>query len=119
MPLYKVQLKQGRRTITNQIEAKSVSDVVTFFESLTTMQVSEVLKVEYSNNTTPPIDDFNYFPLYKGVIKNSNRMSKQIVLNNLKTTVNTNDVYQACKLHLEIDSMNIDSAYSSLFKTQL
>jgi hypothetical protein len=116
MPLYKVQLKQGRRTITNQIEAKSVTDVVTFFETLTTMKVSEVLEVVYQKNTQPPIDDFNYYSLYKGIIKNNLRMSKQIVLNNVKLTVSENDIYEACKNHLLIGGSTVDSSYSSLFK---
>lgn len=116
MPLYRVQLKQGRRTVTNHIEAKSVADCVQFFETLTTMQVSEVLKVEYVNETLPPVDDFNYFSLYKGIIKNTQNMSKQIVLNNVKLTKNENDIYMACKTHLEVGGLNIESSYSSLFK---
>ncbi len=116
MPLYKVQLKQGRRTITNQIEAKSVNDVVQFFETLTTMKVTEVLRVEYVNDTQPPIDDFNYYSLYKGIIKNSSRMSKQIVLNNVRLTKSEDDIYQSCFTHLEIDGTNIKTMYSSLFK---
>lgn len=117
MPQYRVQLKQGRRTITTHIEAKSVNDVVQFFEELTTMQVSEVLEVKYQNNSNPPIDDFNYFSLFKGVVKNSSRMSKQIVINNLKLSKNENDVYTSCKQHLEIGGQNVEAVQCSLFKS--
>lgn len=116
MALYRVQLKQGRRTITNHIEAKSVSSVVSFFEDLTTMQVSEVLEVKYQNDSKPPIDDYNYYSLFKGIIKNDNRMSKQIVLNNLKLSKNENDVYSSCISHLEIGSSAVKSVACSLFK---
>jgi hypothetical protein len=118
MPLYRVQLKQGRRTITNHIEAKSVSDAVQFFESLTTMKVSEVLEVKYQSDIKPPIDDYNYFALFKAIIKNDNRMSKQIVLNNLKLTKNEQDVYQACKQHLEVANSNVSAVACSLFKRE-
>jgi hypothetical protein len=43
-------------------------------------------------------------------------MSKQIVLNNVKLTKNENDIYLACKTHLEVGGLNIESSYSSLFK---
>lgn len=118
MPLYRVQLKQGRRTITNHIEAKSVTDCVSFFETLTTMKVSEVLEVKYQSDTKPPIDDYNYFALFKGIIKNNSNMSKQIVLNNLKLTKNENDVYTACNTHLEIGGLNVSACACSLFKRE-
>lgn len=116
MPLYRVQLKQGRRTITNQIEAKSVSDCIAFFKELSTMQVSEVLEIKYQDDTTPPIDDFSYWALYKGVIKNDARMSKQIILNNVKLTKNENEIALACKTHLEVNTLNVDGVVTSLFK---
>lgn len=119
MPLYRVQLKQGRRTITNHIEAKSVNDVKLFFETLSTMIVSEILEVKYQSEAKSPIDDFNYCPLYKGILKNNQRSSKQIVLNNIKKTKNENDIYQACLLHLEVGGQKVESIVSSLFKTAI
>ena len=116
MPLYRVQLKQGSRTIVNHIEAKSVTSAIDFFQTLTTMQVSEVLEVKYQNNSIPPIDDMQYYKLYKGLIKNNNRQSKQIILQNLKLTKNENDIFNAAKNHLEINGLNIESVVTSLFK---
>lgn len=116
MPLYRVQLKQGRRTIVNQIEAKSVADCIAFFKELTTMQVSEVLEIKYQDETPPPIDDFAYWALFKGVIKNDARMSKQIVLNNVKLSKNENDIALACKTHLDVNTLSVDSVVTSLFK---
>lgn len=116
MPLYRVQLKQGRRTITNQIEAKSVADCLAFFNEITTMKVSEILKIEYSDDTHAPIDDFNYWALFKGIIKTKERMSKQIVINNIKLNKNEGDIAQACKLHLEVGGFNIESVVTGLFK---
>lgn len=116
MPLYRVQLKQGRRTITNHIEAKSVASCLAFFNEITTMQVSEILKVEYTDETLPSIDDFNYFSIFKGILKNNTKMSKQIVINNVKLSKNENDIALACKTHLEVGTASIDSLVSTLFK---
>lgn len=116
MPLYRVQLKQGRRTITNHIEAKSVTACLDFFNSITTMQVSEILKIEYFNESIPPVDDFGYFSVFKGILKNSTRMSKQIVINNVKLTKNENDIFLACETHLDVGGQSVQSITSSLFK---
>lgn len=116
MPIYKVQLKQGRRTIVNQIEAKSVNDAVQFFEKITTMKVSEVLELKYYSELKPPIDDFNYNSLYKGIVKNNQKFSKQIVLNNVNLNKNEDDIYQACIQHLEVGTLKVESIVSSLFK---
>ncbi len=116
MPNYRVQLKQGRRTITNHIEAKSVNDVKLFFDKVSTMLVSEILEVKYQSDKKPPIDDFNYCPLYKGILKNNQKSSKQIVLNNIKKTKGEQDIYQACLTHLEVGGLKIEGIVSSLFK---
>ena len=45
------------------------------------MKVSEILEVKYSDDTKPPIDDFNYRKLFKGIIRNEEtHISKQIIL---------------------------------------
>ena len=117
MPKYRVQLKQGSRTIVNHIEAKSVDAVLAFFNELTTMQVSQILEIKYEDNSTPPIDDFNYKPLYKGFIRNdSTHKSKQIILHNIKPNKHETDIYRACQQYLEIDGSRVDSVVSSLFK---
>jgi len=117
MPLYRVQLKQGSRTIVNHIEAKSLNDLLSFYDRVSTMKVTEVLEVVYQNNHDIPIDDFNYKKLFKGYIRNhSSHKSKQIILHNLKPTINEDDLYSAIKAHLEIDGLVVDSVYCSLFK---
>lgn len=118
MPKYRVQLKQGSRTIVNHIEAKSVGAVLTFYETLTTMKVTEILKVEYENDTTPPIDDFAYYPVYKGIMHTNTRLAKQIIINNVKIGKSEQEVALACKNFLEINGQNIDSLFTSLFKQQ-
>jgi len=118
MPKYRVQLKQGSRTIVNHIEAKDVGACLSFYESVTTMKVTEILKVEYENDTTPPIDDFAYYPLFKGIMHTNTRLAKQIIINNVKIGKSEQEIAVACRSFLEIDGANIDSLYNGLFKQQ-
>ena len=119
MPQYRVQLKQGRRTITNHLEAKSVADCLAFFQTMTTMQVSEILEIKYEDNSTPPVDDFGYWAIYKGIVKNDARASRQIILNNVKLSKNEKDIALACRTHLEVLGLNVDSVMTSLFKQSI
>lgn len=117
MPKYRVQLKQGKRTIVEHIEAKSVDAVKTFYNTLTTMKLTEILKIEFQDTTTPPIDDYNYQSLFKGFVRNKDtRQMKQIILHNLKIGVNENDIYDACLQHLELNGVGVDSVTLTLFK---
>lgn len=116
MPRYRVQLKQGSRTITNHIEAKSVTACLAFFDVITTMKVSEILKIEFTDGTHSPIDDFNYFSVYKGFVKNNIGASKQIVINNVKLTKNETDIAMACKEYLDVGGVSVQSITASLFK---
>ncbi|WNY98741.1 hypothetical protein SUSP_001159 [Sulfurospirillum sp. 'SP'] len=117
MPKYKVQLKQGSRTLVNQVEAKSVADCLALFNELTTMKVSEILEVKYTDDTKPPIDDFNYFSIYKGMLSSSaQRMSYQVLLNNVKLTKNEDTIAQSLMAHLEINGFRIDSVMVDLLK---
>jgi len=117
MPKYRVQLKQGKRTVVEHIEAKSVDAVINFYNTLTTMKLTEILKIEFQDTTTPPIDDYNYQSLFKGFVKNSDtRQVKQIILHNVKPTVDEDAIYSACIANLEINGTNIDSVTATLFK---
>lgn len=117
MPKYRVQLKQGSRTIVNHIEAKSVPAVLAFFNYLSTMQVTEILKVEYTNDHIQPVDDMQYFPLVKFMARNENtRKTMQVVLHNIKLTRDSKEIDMAIREHLEIDGLKIDSTYTGLFK---
>ena len=117
MPLYRVQLKQGSRTIVNHVEAKSLNDLLAFYDRISTMKVTEVLEVVYQSGGDIPVDDFNYKKLFKGYIRNtSSHKSRQIILHNLKKSVDEDDLVSAIKAHLEVDGLVVDSVYCSLFK---
>ncbi|MCX6051298.1 MAG: hypothetical protein NTZ60_02185 [Campylobacterales bacterium] len=117
MPKYRIQLKQGKRTLVEHGEYKSVTAVLAHFQTISTMKVTEILKVEYEDLTLPPIDDYNYYSLFKGIIKNSNsRMSKQVIFHNIKLTKNETDIYNSCMLNMEINNLMVDSCMCSLFK---
>lgn len=117
MPMYRVQLKQGSRTIVNHLEADSWEDIKAFYEAVSTMKVSEILEVKYSDDTQPPVDDFNYRKLFKGVIRNEEqRISKQIILHNIKKTVTLKELYQYIKKYLKINSFKVDSVLTQLFR---
>ncbi len=117
MAKYQVQLKCASRTIVNRVEAKSVEAVLTFFNTLTSMQVSQILRIEYEDNTLPPVDDMAYYPLVKFFVANEEtRKSIQVVLHNMKLTKNETDVVTLAKECLSIDGLTIDSIRSILIK---
>ena len=117
MPMYRVQLKQGSRTIVNHLEAGSWEDVLNFYNKISTMKVSEILEVKYSDSSQPPIDDFNYKRLFKGIIRNKeSRISRQIILHNIKKTINSNELPVYIKQYLEIGGKKIDGVLTMLFK---
>jgi len=119
MPYYKVQLKQGQRTIVEHIEAKDTSSILAFFEEISTMKVSEILRIEYQmpESSTIPIDDFLYTKLYKSFIKNTDtNISRQIVVHNIKKSKNEKDVANAIRTFLEVGGLRIDSVFTSLMK---
>jgi len=118
MPKYKIQLKQGKRTLVDYGEFKSVSHVLEHYRTLTTMQVSEICRVEFEDESTPPVDDFNYYSLFKGIIKNKeSRKAKQVIFHNIKKTKGENDIYNSCMQNMEIDGMNVDEIIATLFKS--
>lgn len=117
MPKYKIQLKQGKNTKVAHGEFKSVSSVLTHYETISTMKVTEILKVEYEDNKIPPIDDYQYSTLYKAYIKNEDsRKSKQVIFHNIKPTVSEADISASIKANMEIDSLKVDGVLCSLFK---
>lgn len=118
MPKYKIQLKQGKRTLVDYGEFKSVNHALAHYNLISTMKVSEILKVEYEDLKTPPIDDYNYRSLFKGMIKNNtSRKVKQVIFHNIKMGKSENDIYNSCITNMEIDSLAVDSVTASLFKT--
>lgn len=122
MPKFRIQLKQGSRTIINRIEAKSLTHVLDFFNSLTTMQVSEVIGdngAYFKDDTLPPMDDFLYYPYCKFFAYNEvNRVSNQVVIHHLKLTKNMDDVALKCSECLETNTFNVTSIYSFILKNK-
>ena len=118
MAKYKIQLKQGKRTVTAHGEFKSESHALAHYNLISTMKVTEISKIVYEDETTPPIDDYNYRSLFKGIIKNnSSRQSKQVIFHNIKMNKNENDIYNSCIANMDINTLNVDSVISSLFKS--
>jgi hypothetical protein len=118
MPKYKIQLKQGKRTLVDYGEFKSVASVLAHYEAISTMKVTEILRVEYESDSNIPIDDFNYQSLFKGIIKNNDsRKSKQVIFHNIKNSIGENDIYNSCKQNMEIDSLRVDEITATLFKS--
>lgn len=119
MPKYRIQLKQGKRTIVENQEFKSVSHALDFYNQLSTMKVTEILKVEYElpPDTIIPVDDMVYKSIFKGLIKNDeSRVSRQIILHNIKMSKSDLDVFALVKSNMQIGGLNVDSIYCSLFK---
>lgn len=115
--LYKVQLRQGKRVVVEEIEAKSVSDVLAFYNRITTIQVSEIWRLEYLDKSSPPSDDFSYYSLVKLFVRNSEaKKSKQLILHNVKLSVSESDLFDAVKSHLLIDGLHVDSIIVPLWK---
>lgn len=115
--MFRVQLKQGSRTIVNHLEADTWEDILAFYNSVSTMKVSEILEVRYSNDSQPPVDDFNYKRLFKGIIRNEeNHKSKQIILHNIKMSINSKDLAGYIKQYLRIAGSRVDGVLTTLFK---
>ncbi|MDT8338741.1 MAG: hypothetical protein RQ763_06055 [Sulfurimonas sp.] len=119
MPQYKVQLKQGQRTIVNHIEAKSLQSVIDFYSQVSTMKLTEILKVEYQADGIIPSDDFQYTKLFKGLLKHetdTSRVSRQLILHNIKNTINETELFALIKTHLEVNGQSVTGVYAGLFK---
>lgn len=118
MPLYKVKLSQGKRSIIESIEAKSLPHLLDFYSYITTMEVREVSKIEYLNpSDVIPDDDFNYDSLMKVVAKSDSlRKSKQFIFHNLKKTRSDQEVFNKMIECLEVSGTHIDSLFASLRK---
>ena len=115
MPMYRVQLKQGSRTIVNHIEAGSWEDVLNFYNLVSTMKVSEILEVKYSDSSQPPIDDFKYKRLFKGIVRNEEgHISRQIILHNLKNSIDVNNLPGYIKQYLQVGGKKIDGVFCFL-----
>lgn len=118
MPKYRIQLKQGKRTIVEHGEFKSVTHALDFYNTLSTMKVTEISKLEYeASDENIPSDDFVYQSLFKAFIKNDEtKLSRQVLLHNIKVSKSSDDIFLKIKECMDINSLNVDSIYCSLFK---
>lgn len=119
MPIYKITQQQGNRVITSTLEAKSVSDLIAFLTAVLTAEIKYIYKVEFeSQKTHYPADDFNYNKQFKALCSNKNRMTKQILLHNVKKTKNEAELSSLIKTHLEVGGLAISGVSCSLFMDQ-
>lgn len=118
MPLYKIQLKQGKRTLVEYVEGKSVASLLAFYEFITTMKVTEILEVKYLyEGDVIPVDDFVYDGLFKVFAKTDQRTSKQFIFHNIKKTVNDTELFTKMVECLEVGNLPITSCFSPLRKS--
>lgn len=117
MARYKVTLKQGNKTMVADYEAKSLNDLVMFLDKVSTCKVSCIQEVVFEDNKkNVPIDDFNYFKQYKAHTSNENsRISRQVIVHNVKKTINQNEMADLIIQHLEVNGQKIDGVVCSLF----
>lgn len=118
MPVFRVKLSQGGRSIVENTEAKSLQHLLDFYSYITTMEVREVLRLEYTNpSETIPVDDFNYDPLLKIMAKNdASRRSRQFIFHNIKKTRSDEEVFLKMSECLEVSGGHIDSCFAPLRK---
>lgn len=121
MSIYRVQLKQGKRTIVETVEASSVANIVSFYEAVSTMKLTEVLKVEYqATSNIIPVDDFLYTSLFKCFVGHKSdtgsNITRQLILHNIKNTVSENELFSYIKQYLEVGSLSVNSISGGLFK---
>ena len=116
MPIYKITQQQGNRVITSTLEAKNLASLQAFLAAASTAKIKYIYEVHYEDDTTtPPIDDFNYFKQYKAFCSNANRRKKQVLVHNVKKTMDEDKLAQLCKTHLEVGGLKVDSVTCSLF----
>ena len=116
MPIYKVTQQHGNRVRTSTFEAKNLSSLQAFLTAASTAKIKYIYEVHYEDDTTtPPIDDFNYFKQYKAFCGNANRRKKQVLIHNVKKTMDEDKLAQLCKTHLEVGGLKVDSVTCSLF----
>lgn len=118
MPLFHVKLAQGKRSLNEEVEAKSLASLLEFYEAITTMKVMEVREIVYVSPTeTRPVDDMQYMSLFKAFAKNDTTgISRQFIFHNIKKTKSSNEVFEMMKLCLEVNNQRIDAIYCDLFK---
>ena len=113
MPIYKITQQQGNRVITSTLEAKNLASLQAFLTAASTAKIKYIYEVHFEDDTTtPPIDDFNQ---YKAFCANNNRRKKQVLVHNVKKTMDEDKLAQLCKTYLEVGGLKVDSVACALF----
>lgn len=115
MRVYKITQKQGNRTITSTLEAKSYQHLMDFLSAVSTAKVTCVYEVLYENDKNLPIDDFNYFRQFKAFGSNGSNVAKQILIHNVKPNLSEDMIYDLIKTHLSVSGDDIKSINCRLF----
>ena len=116
MPVYKITQQQGNRVITSTLEAKNLASLQAFLTAASTAKIKYIYEVHFEDDeTTPPVDDFNYFKQYKAFCANINRRKKQVLVHNVKKTMDEDKLARLCKTYLEVGGLKVDSVTCSLF----
>jgi hypothetical protein len=113
--LFKVTMKQGNKTSTTTLEAPSWEAAKIFCEAVTTQKVTEIQEIVYTNDTTPPVDTFDYFKSFKCIIK-ANGNAWQIQLHNIRKTLNEREIAILIKENLRVSGATVDDIFVPAFK---
>lgn len=117
MPIFKVTQKQGSKTFVSEFEAKSAENLITFLKAVSTAKVSSIHQVVYSDSSSAPIDDFNYFSQFKGFVNNNDtRLSRQLLIHHIKLSVSQEELANLIRSHLVINNSKIDGISCTIFK---
>lgn len=113
---YRVQLKLGSRTITEYVEASNVSQVLSFYQTVSVAQVSQICKIEYEDNTRQPNDNMDYFSKVKVIARNNDQgIARQYIFSYLKPTLKESELYNAMVANLSVGGFTIKSLVSALW----
>ena len=58
---------------------------------------------------------WQYFKQYKAIAKNKNRVAKQVLLHNLKLTMDEDKIKELIKTNLEVGGLKVDELLCTLY----
>jgi len=113
---FKVALRQGQKTWVEYVEAKSLEDVLSFYEAVSTAKVVRVEQIVYENeNGNVPLDDRQYWSLVK-VIARRDGFARQYLFHNLKLSIDAVKLAELMRSHLLVAGGKIEGVITSLWK---
>jgi len=115
MAFYRVQLKQGSKTVVTDVECKDTNSVLNLFK-LSTMEVTEICEVVYQSKYSKVVDDFKYANYCKFIAYNkSSNKSRQYFIRNIKLSFTKDDIINSAIANLEIDGLKVDSVLNIVY----